>query len=328
MNRSTWFLVAAASSFLAVLAVRRYVLAKGVLDTPNARSSHTVPTPRGGGLGLMPVLLVLLSITVGAASGARVAGFLGFAVLLTAIVGWLDDSMGGIRPRTRFAAHLVAGATIAMIAPSLGLAGWLAFAWWTFWTAASINVVNFIDGIDGIIGVQALVFAAHVLLLVPQSVFANAAAVLAGAAVGFLLLNWAPARIFLGDAGSGGLGVVFVGLGALVIREGAVGLLATFLPLAPIFLDASVTLVRRAARGERLSEAHRSHVYQLLANGRFGHAPVTLLYGLASIAGLLLALWVPNAGWSPLAAYLAGLTLCGWVLLRMNRARGPLTVVG
>lgn len=311
---------------------------RGMVDVPGARRSHTTPTPRGGGLGL------LLGVTAGAAAvlafppvrgstailmdAAVVAAALA-AVLVASLIGWLDDR-SDVSIRIRLAAHVVAALLLLPLVHTFAASGWLAplaLAWWAFWMISSINVVNFMDGIDGMIGLQSLVFGAFVALCAAPGGIAQALGLAtAGASLGFLVWNWSPAKIFLGDVGSGGLGALFVVLGALLVREGRVHFTAAFLPLAPIFLDASATLVRRARRGERLSQAHRSHLYQRLANGGegsrntapparpytgLGHARVSLGYAVASMLCAALALGRPAGGIPFTLAVLVALGLIG-----------------
>ena len=199
----------AASAMLAGLLVSlvlRYAVRAAVLDHPSDRSSHSVPTPRGGGLGLISAFLLVFSVwaPVWDVDWQVVVGLGGVA--LTALVGWKDDH-GGLNVATRLAAHVIAGALLVPLALSpTPVPNWLgagAAIWWVFWTVSAINVVNFMDGIDGLIGLQALVFGLHISILGTDSGLARAFGVaLAGAALGFLVWNWAPAKIFLGDVGS------------------------------------------------------------------------------------------------------------------------------
>jgi Fuc2NAc and GlcNAc transferase len=289
------FAVALAASAVAVGGVRQFVLRKRILDVPNERSSHQTPAARGGGIGLLTGLVLSSSVMMqGAPNLSLLAASLG--VVLVAWVGWCDDR-GGASVRLRASVHV--GAGLLLLPVALGALpaapAWLLpllAAWWVFWSISSINVVNFIDGIDGMIGLQAMVFGGHTWIAASSGgsdtyLAAGLGAALAGSALGFLLWNWHPARIFLGDVGSGALGLSFVLLGVLLIRERGLSLMVAYLPLAPIFLDASVTLFVRYRRGERLTEAHREHLYQRLANeAGLGHARVSATYGLASLAAI------------------------------------------
>ena len=315
---------AAGLAFVLVGAIRRYALRHAMLDHPGFRSSHAQPTPRGGGLGLVAVVLFALV----AASGREIDPSLVLALLgvaLTALVGWLDDRRS-LGVRARIIAHIVAGLSLlplVLSTPSGPM--WLAAVtalWWVFWSVSAINVVNFMDGIDGLIGSQALIFGAYLAFLTSSGGVVEAFGLaLAGAAAGFLGWNWAPARIFLGDVGSGALGLLFVLGGILVLQEGRVTLVVAFLPLYGIFLDGTVTIFRRFRRGERITEAHRSHLYQRLANGGWGHARVSLLYGAVALAAFPVATLPPSPRIFVLVGYC--LAVLGLGLTLDHRASRP-----
>ena len=313
-------LAALALSAALVGAVRAYALRARVIDTPNERSSHTVPTPRGGGLGAVGAFLTVAAVAGGLRS-ALTAPLLAalLAIAGVAAVGWMDDH----RPLPvlpRLATHGAAGLVVAWLAaashPVAATAAAVAwFVWWVFWSVSVINIVNFMDGIDGLIGSQVALFAASVALRAAPGSFSMLFALsLAGAAAGFLLWNWAPARIFLGDVGSGALGLAVVVAGLLLIVQGRGGVLLAYLPLLPLFLDASVTIARRAWRGERLTAPHRSHLYQRLANGGWGHARVSAAYLAAASVGVAVVLG-PEQWQLPLAATyaLAVLAVGAWL---------------
>jgi Fuc2NAc and GlcNAc transferase len=313
----TYAALSAALSALLVGVVRRYAMSRAVLDLPTDRSSHRVPTPRGGGLGVVLACLGVFAFAVlrsGALSPQLVA--LLIAAGLVASIGWLDDHRP-LAVTPRLLSHLVAGAVVAWLAGGaagpFGVAGLAGAMWWILWTVSSINVTNFMDGIDGLIGLQALVFGVHVLLLGgPTAPTAMAGATLAGAAAGFLVWNWAPARIFLGDVGSGTLGLLLAAFGVLLQAAAGVPTAVAFLPLFPLFADAAVTLWRRWRRGERLTTAHRSHLYQRLANGGWGHSAVALAYGAAAAVGSGVVIASP-AHWHTglVLAYIAAVVLAG-----------------
>ena len=310
---------AASSALLLVALVRRYALRHQILDQPGPRGSHTRPTPRGGGLGLVIAVLV----TVSAFMGRRLDSSILFAlagVILTAAVGWLDDrhSLG---VRTRLAAHIAAGASLLPLAlwPTVVPPWFGVFAglWWIFWAVSSINLVNFMDGIDGLIASQALVFGGYVVMLAGVGGLSGVVGLsLAGAAAGFLVWNWPPARIFLGDVGSGALGLLFVLAGILLLRDGQVSLVVAYLPLYAIFLDATVTLFRRFRRGERVTEAHRDHLYQRLANGGWGHARVTLLYAAVAVAAFPIAGLPGGVRTTTIGVYFGAVLCIGFALDR------------
>jgi Fuc2NAc and GlcNAc transferase len=323
-------LMAAGFAAVGTAAVRHFALRHALLDRPNERSSHSVPVPRGGGLAILVSLLIALLLLKGRPGAADWPFWLALAGIVPTTIAGLIDDRWSIPARVRVLVHCVTALAFVPLAlaaydPGYPLAFWLLGAWWTFATVAAINVVNFMDGIDGIIAVQTIVFGLHLALLAtaPETILFTVA--LAGAAGGFLLWNWPPARIFLGDAGSGSLGALGMIGGLLVLREGAIEMLPVFLPVAPLFADATVTLLRRAARGERLAEAHREHLYQRLANGGWGHRRVTLLYGGLAVAGSVVAQLAGTAVWPALlilyatAVLVVGLILERWVAVHNFR---------
>jgi Fuc2NAc and GlcNAc transferase len=327
-------LAGAAAAALAVGAVRRYALARSILDLPNERSSHHLPTPSGGGLGLIIPFLALVGGFLAVGGALTMAFVLAlFAIATLAVIGWIDDRAGVSVP-VRLAVHVAAALTILPLAMAPAAAAGaadgkvvtaatvIAAGAWVFAGVSAINVVNFMDGIDGLIGSQLLLFGVHLALLAtPGTAAFGWGLLLAATCAGFLVWNWPPARIFMGDAGSGALGLAAVVGGALLVRGHGIPPLIAFLPLYALFLDAATTLVRRILRRERIWEAHRSHLYQRLANSGWGHRRVTLLFAAASSLGILVAaLWPDPPGRFLVLAYLlAGLG----VGAALNRAAPP-----
>ncbi|WP_287029147.1 MraY family glycosyltransferase [Pseudomonas sp. UBA6310] len=290
-----WFLlpVFAGLSLALTWLLRRYALARSIIDIPNARSSHSVPTPRGGGVAI--VVSFLLALPIFAAFGAvdlrSMWALLGAGVGI-AVLGFLDDH-GHIAARWRLLGHF-AGAIWALFwlggLPTLSFFGFtldlglIGYALATVYLVWLLNLYNFMDGIDGIASVEAICVCLGGALLYGVQGFATPAEpdlalpplLLAAAVAGFLFWNFPPARIFMGDAGSGFLGLV---LGILSLQAAWIApqLLWSWLILLGVFIvDATWTLVRRLFRGDRVYEAHRSHAYQH-ASRRFGsHKPVTL----------------------------------------------------
>ena len=285
--------------------VRRYALRRDVVDYPNVRSSHERPTPRGGGIGIVAPVVAFL-VATGGAQDSRwlMAG----VIVVVAVVGWIDDHTP-LPSLPRLLVHIVAGVAVAWVSRAFdldivpGVGGAVALAWWVFWTAATINVTNFMDGIDAMIGLQLLVFGAFAAAMLGGDPWAGALAVVTvGAGLGFLAFNWPPARIFLGDVGSGSVGVVFVILGMLTMAARGWSVIHAFLPLMPLFADELVTMVRRVRRGDSLLQAHRTHFYQRLVRADWPHARVAVVYAFGSA---LSAAWaIANPTWS--ATFLAG----------------------
>lgn len=329
-----WILLPVVAALACVLtgAVRRYALARRLLDMPNARSSHTTPTPRGGGVAIVASFLpaVLCLAIVGSVDWRLAAALLG-AGAGCALLGFLDDH-GHIAARWRLLGHFAAaGWALYWLggAPSLSLfghalaAGWLADALAALYLVWLLNLYNFMDGIDGIAGVEAVSVCLGAAALVGLAAGAGTAAdiglplLLAGAVAGFLVWNFPPARIFMGDAGSGFLGIT---LGVLSLHAGAIAppLLWSWLILLGVFVvDATVTLLRRLLRGERVYEAHRSHAYQQAARRYGRHLPVTVAVAVINLFWLLpIAAWVAMGGIAGglglVIAYTPVVTLAVW----------------
>jgi UDP-N-acetylmuramyl pentapeptide phosphotransferase/UDP-N-acetylglucosamine-1-phosphate transferase len=302
----------------AVDVVRRHALRRQLLDIPNDRSSHTVPTPRGGGLGVVVVIATVWAwILFATRTPLPIELALCVAAMVAvAMVGWLDDRRN-LSVAPRLGVHLLAGLAVAALSTRIGWPWWIGLGW-LVWVVSSINVINFMDGIDGLIASQTMIAALSIAYLAPAEGLARPFALaVTGAGAGFLVWNWPPARIFLGDVGSGALGFALVLLGALVVAEGGTDVVRAFLPLFPLFLDAACTIVRRARRGERITTAHRSHLYQRLANGGWGHRRVTLLYGAAAVVGAVVAAVSALAWrWPLVFAYGASVVLFGHSLDR------------
>lgn len=289
---------------------RRYALALRLLDVPNVRSSHTVATPRGGGVA---IALTTLIAFVAAASLGLMAWQLAWGLLaggaLVSTVGFLDDR-GHVARRWRLLGHCVAaGAVLAGLGgpPPLVILGrfldlgWIGLGLAGLYAIWLINLTNFMDGIDGIASVETVtVSLGGVLLYLLYGSQGNhwvAPLILAAAALGFLVWNWPPARIFMGDAGSGFLGLMLAAF-SLQAAWLAPPLLWSWVILLGVFIvDATVTLVRRMLRGDRFYQAHRSHAYQHAAVRWAAHKPVTVAVGAINLCWLLpVALFVAK-GW-------------------------------
>lgn len=310
-------------------AARRWSLRHALFDTPNARSSHAVATPRLGGVAFAPVLLGGLLLIgwwqLDGGAGPRAVAILATVGLLVALVSLADD----LRPQpawSRLLMHLAAAGCVMLFVraiPSIdaGAFGVLTLsapasaALTVLWIAGFINAFNFMDGIDGIAGAQALVAGAGwvvfgVLLVLPFLTLIGA--LLLGTAGGFLMHNWSPARIFMGDAGSALLGLLLATVPWVIGRPDL--WLASVLLVWPFVFDTAFTLTRRTVRGERIWEAHRSHLYQRLVISGWSHRSVAVLYGALSALGLVCSVAVlsASAGLVPLA--LSGLVVAALAL--------------
>jgi len=279
-------------------AFRRYALARSLIDVPNPRSSHEVPTPRGGGLALVIVVLAALGILAWMRSiPTPVLLSLGGAGLLVALVGFLDD-LAHVPARWRLAGHfLAAGWGLYWLGGlpeivlwrdpvDLGLGGHLVAAVFLVWL---LNLYNFMDGINGIAGIELITVAMGGLLVAVFSGFREAdplLAVLIAGGLGFLVWNFPHARIFMGDACSGFLGLV---LGLIAVWQGLLKpdlFMAWIILLSTFLVDATLTLLRRILRGKTFYQAHRGHAYQFAARHYGSHTTVSLAAGLINLAWL------------------------------------------
>lgn len=289
-----------ALSALLTARMRDVAIARQLIDVPNSRSSHAVPTPRGGGVSIVVVtLLALLILALTEVLPMRSAYALIGAGGLVAGVGWWDDH-GHVPAGWRLLAHLIAAAGALAALGGLPLLsvfgatvhlGWLGHGLGILYLVWLLNLYNFMDGIDGIASIQAVTVslgAALMYRLAPDTGEAWVGPVLLAAAVcGFLVWNFPRARIFLGDAGSGFLGIT---LGILSLIGAAISpelFWAWVILLGAFVIDATVTVIRRLFRGERVHEAHRSHAYQRAAQRLGSHVPVSLAFGGINLLWLL-----------------------------------------
>lgn len=321
-----WLPTAALVSVFMTGFLRRYALSRSLIDIPNARSSHTVPTPRGGGVAI--VLSFLLGLPFLAATGeiswALAAALFGGGGWV-AVIGFLDDH-GHVAARWRLLAHFFGAVwalfwlggfpPVALFGYSFNL-GWFGHILAALYLVWLLNLYNFMDGIDGIAGVEAItvcIGGALLYTLAGQSSAALLPLSLAAGSAGFLYWNFPPARIFMGDAGSGFLGLA---LGILSLQAAWVApqLLWSWLILLAVFVvDATWTLMRRLFRGDKVYEAHRSHAYQYASRRHGRHLPVTV------------AVLAINLGWLFPIALIVGV---GYLdgLLGFLLASGPLIVL-
>lgn len=267
--------------------LRRYALAKNIMDIPNSRSSHYAPTPRGGGIAFIVTFLLSLpfiayfDFTVLPVSGALVG-----AGLLVAGLGFLDDR-GHVAPHFRLLGHFSAsifvvyclgGMPTVFFAGGILHAGFLLNCVAVFYLVWILNLYNFMDGIDGLAGIEAIsVCLGGALLYWLNGDYAllGLPLVLAASVAGFVWWNFPAARIFMGDVGSGFLGLI---LGIFSIQAATVNprFFWSWLILLGVFIvDATITLLFRLCRGCKLHEAHRSHAYQHAVSYCRGHVGVT-----------------------------------------------------
>lgn len=296
------FAFALLGSILLTGVIRRYALSRKILDMPNQRSSHSVPTPRGGGLAIVLAFTLALLILF----------FLGWinrfdlialcSSLLVAGIGFCDDH-AHVSARWRFLIHILAallalyflqGLPLMLIPPPfdwvfnrwIANPGWLGYPVGVLFLVWFLNLFNFMDGTDGIAASESLfvslALAGYVFYL-DQGLFLVTIS-LAAASLGFLLWNWPKAKIFMGDVGSGFLGLLLGILILMAAREAAVLLYCGLILFGIFIVDASFTLFYRYFSGQKWYEAHCSHAYQHAAK-QYSHLKV------------LLACWVINLCW-------------------------------
>jgi Fuc2NAc and GlcNAc transferase len=304
-----WLLPAVAVVALFLTGVlRQYALARSIIDIPNARSSHVVPTPRGGGVAIVVsfLLSLILAASMGLVTWPLTSALLGAGAGI-AVLGFLDDH-GHIVARWRLLGHFIAAIWALFWVgglPPLSFfgftfdLGWIGHALAAVYLVWLLNLYNFMDGIDGIASVEAICVclgAALLYWLVGNEALALLPLLLACAVAGFLYWNLPTARIFMGDAGSGFLGIT---LGVLSLQAAWVApqLLWSWLILLGVFIvDATWTLFRRLLRGDKVYEAHRSHAYQFASRHFKKHLPVTLTVGAINLCWLLPIALLVGAG--------------------------------
>lgn len=338
MTEALILIVSTIVGFILVELVRRWGLRRQVLDIPNERSSHTSPVPRAGGIG------IVATVMGGYLAGSLIAGYpisFGFLIggVLIAAVSFIDD-LRDLPFYVRLFAHSIAAAlliadsgaiteisySVSGSSVSLGLLAVPLTFGAILWM---INAYNFMDGIDGIAGLQALVAAAGWVIF--AAIFGDnevkwLALSIGGSAIGFLVLNWSPARIFMGDVGSAFLGFAFAALPLLAFNTPNVprGLVPLFalLVVFPFVFDTVFTFARRLTNREKVWKAHRSHLYQRMVINGASHASVTLLYGALAATTTLAGVGLMSASETALAfVLLSVLTVSTILLLKASKKR-------
>lgn len=307
-------LVLGAVVWAGIGALRRWLLQNQILDVPNARSLHETPTPRGAGL----VMLVGVAASWLFLLMRADAPVWDFAVLAAAVgvaaLSWLDDR-NHIPFHWRLLAHGIAAAIAVFSLPPdvLVFAGalplWLEHALMVIGLVWFMNLFNFMDGIDGMTGSLIATIAAGITLTTPIWQDWQLAAVLVPVAIAFLIWNWQPAKIFMGDVGSVTFGFL---IGWLLLRLAVSGnvVAALILPLYPA-MDATVTLVRRIANREKIWEAHRGHFFQKIVRAGATHRRVMMKIILLQVVLIALAVFSPIRPLLSLA--IAGVTVTAWL---------------
>ena len=320
--------LSAALSWFCCGKVREKLLAASILDNPNERSMHSAPVPRGGGIAIWLTIFPIWIIFdfFSGQLAAHLCLMIGTVALI--IVSWLDDKKS-LPARERFMVHLLAVALglISLPIDHLVFQGtmplWLdrvvaGFAWIWF-----INLTNFMDGIDGITGAQNIHTSLGFIIITAISAVLPQHTIIAecilGASLGFLIWNWHPAKLFMGDVGSIPLGYLLGFLMMMLAINGYLGI-AVAIPLYYV-ADASITLIRRILEKKKFWQAHREHFYQQATLGVNSPIPVVKAIIIGN-AGLLLisVLALTTTAWALLFAPLLVMGLL-WYLKRLSRAQ-------
>lgn len=322
-------IVAACGLILSMLvtgATLAYARRRGLLDQPGKRRSHHVPTPRGGGTGIVAAFL-LAGLPAWHMLDGRVAwwslALIATAVIAVALIGWRDDH-APLPVLPRLVVHAVAALLVGIVV----LSPWAthdARAWWVLaplmlLLIGFINTHNFMDGIDGILGQQGLfvMLGFGVLAIWTGDVGVSGLAfAMAAGCLGFLVFNVPPARIFMGDIGSGALGLAIGAVGALLIRRDPAMLWACAILPSAFLVDSGLTLARRMLGRQRWYAPHRQHLYQWLVRINWSHARTDIAYMIWNLAVVAPLAWLAasrpgRGGWLLIAAYASG-AVAWWI---------------
>lgn len=295
-----WFLYLLVFSLSAIFTagLRAYALSKKLLDIPNERSSHVIPTPRGGGLAFVILFFIglIACYHLGLMPEQIFIGIL-LPCFCIAAIGFVDDRKG-LSAKVRLIGHLGSSLFAVIILgriPSLPLGVFvisstlILFIFSVFYLAWLLNLFNFMDGIDGLAAMEAITISAGMAFLCfihGQLLEAYLLFYLGAVVAGFLVWNFPPAKIFMGDVGSGFLGIS-LGLFSLLASQNNPQSLYAWLVLLGVFVvDATYTLIERFIKGEKIWEAHRSHAYQYAAHYYGSHKVVTLTILLINLCWL------------------------------------------
>lgn len=287
----------------------KYAESKNIKDVPTERSSHSTPTPRGGGLGFV-ITSIIAFILYFLWEGLIISGeFLTFLIAIAAVasLGWVDDK-NDLSQTIRFSIQVIAAAVIVYFIGgintfSLPLVSEFSLGFFSpflglLWITGVTNIYNFMDGVDGIATTQALSASAGWMIFAlfwNEPIILTINLIVFSTVLVFLTYNWSPAKIFMGDVGSLFLGFFFSVMPFLAASVSEEYTIATTLWIGalllwPFLFDSSSTLVRRLTNGENIFKAHRSHLYQRLNIGGWSHSQIATLYLAFSLMCLIIAL--------------------------------------
>ena len=294
-----------AISFVLTHLVRKTAIKRNKFDIPNERSSHQNPTPRGGGVAVVAAFVFgLLALLIRGDIASESFYAIVLPGILVAAIGYLDDLGRVTAARLRLIGHFVAAVIAVYILDGLppmpvfaetldiGLVGNIIAVLFLVWM---LNLFNFMDGIDSITGVEALTSCLILTIFLinkSETELWQVPALLCAAVIGFLYFNWPPARIFLGDIGSGFIGFTIGTISLVIARSQPLITWAVIILLGVFIVDATVTLIRRLIDKQRISTAHRSHAFQHLANSTDRHLKVSLSIAAVNIFWLAPIAWL------------------------------------
>ncbi|WP_336957137.1 glycosyltransferase family 4 protein [Acinetobacter johnsonii] len=277
--------------------MRLYALKQNIIDNPNERSSHSVPTPRGGGVAVVCGYLMALAVLI---CSQQLTVHIGLTIIaagfIIALLGFLDDH-GHINSMLRLAIHFLVAIAVVISLGGFGSVnvfgeaqlGFLANIIAVLFLVWLLNLYNFMDGINGIASVEAItvtVSMATLYYLLNISLHSDVLWLLGACVFGFLLWNFPKAKIFMGDACSGFLGLVLGILALIALKENVALFCAWIICLGVFIVDATYTLIKRVFNGHKMYDAHRSHSYQILSRKWNSHTPVTLVVAAINILWL------------------------------------------
>ena len=281
-------------SFFLTYYLIHYAIKKDIIDHPNERSSHDIPTPRGGGLSIV-VSLIACTVFLFFKNEFAISNLsiLGLGVLIISIVGLVDDVVN-LNAVTRAILYLAASATLVLYSVSniydYSLMNILVVSIFIIFISWLTNLFNFMDGADAIAGIQtiAAAFPAGLLLYITnERETALLCFTLAASTAGFLVWNWPPAKIFMGDVGSCTIGYFFGGIIVINYLQNSLSIYIWLVLLSFFIVDATLTLIKRMVNKEKWYQAHRSHAYQRYLQMGYTHKQLAIIIALFS----MLILW-------------------------------------